>query len=344
VNDHETPTVQYLQAREILKTCKQIRNEGEQIFFKINDWTLHRPTLRRGEGLVPKSLVVDTQKMFKRYVPCSHIKHELCSRTPYVRYFRNFNMRIVISPTATVDLPLPDDIDPTDTAGVELARMFQDREILRRHTLTEAQQCEMFGAALSGFVNNQAGMFQNLRLFTLELALHSPVHLAISSPLNRCGTTFKIKILLDALIKGDYAAQPEPPTMFDDLDSDLKYLDSRRRMLAPLMKLKGVRSVEVHRRWRICYKVNKKKSEDCIADHALGQHTRYDSINQFLEKAGPHFANLLNIGLEHFKISTKDLIKIVEDDGDDHVVYDLVPPAENGELLESSGTQHGQSQ
>lgn len=193
----------------------------------------------------------------------------------------------------------------------------------------------MYGAALSGFVENQGGMFQHLRLLSLEISLHSPVHRARSSPRRRCGTTFRVRILLDASTSVDYTTHPEPPAMFDDLDSDLKNIDPRRRMLASLLKLRGVRTVEVHRRWSILYKVVKNESEDYIADHALGQDARYDSISQFLDKAGPHFANLLNTGLEHLKIPTKDLIRIVEDDDNDHAVFDSVPPAENGELLEN---------
>lgn len=337
VNDPETPIVQYLQVREVLKSCKQIRNEGERIFFKINEWTLHRPRLRMGVGLNPKFLAEDAQKMFNRYIPCGHTEQEKCSRTriPHVRYFRNFNMQIAISPTAIVDLPLPDGVDPCDAAQVERAHIMEDQEVVRRHTLTELEQCEMYGAALSGFVQNQGGMFQDLRLLSLEISLHSPVHRARSGPRKRCGTTFRVRILLDASTKVDYATHPEPPTMFDELDLDLKKLDARRRMLAPLLKLRGVRSVEVRRRWSILYKVVKKESEDYIAYHALGQIARYDCISEFLDKAGPHFANLLNTGLEHFNIPSKDLIRIVEDDDKDHVIFDSVPPAENGELLEN---------
>ncbi len=345
MDDRETPILQYSQVREVLKTCRQIRNEGEQVFFENNEWTLPRPRLRKGVGLDLKALTEDTQRIFKRYIPRDHAEQENWSRSriPHVRYFRNFNMRIAISPTATVDLPLPDGVDPSDTAGVERARISEDQEVVRRHTLTEAEQCQMYGAALSGFVNNQGGMFQDLRRLSLEIALHSPVHRARSSPLDRCGTTLKVKILLDASTKRDYATHPEPPTIFDDSDSYVKNLEPRRRMLAPLLELRGVRTVEVHRRWSMCYKVVKNESEDYIADHAMGQFARYDRISQFLEKAGPRLANLLNIGQKHFKIPTEDLIRVVEDDGDKHAVYDMVPPAEDEELLVDSNIRYGRN-
>jgi len=342
VKDQETPTVQYLQVREVLKTCKQIRNEAEQVFFKINEWTLHRARLRKGGGLNSKILAEDTQRMFKRYIPCGHTEQEKCSRSrlPHVRYFRNFNMQIAISPTATVDLPLPDGVDPCDAIEVEHALVSEDQAVVRCHTLTEAEQCEMYGAALSGFVKNQGAMFQDLRQLSLEIALHSPTRRARGSLLNRCGTTFRVRILLDASTKVDYTTHPEPPAMFDELNPALQNLDPRRRMLAPLLELRGVRAVEVHRRWSLRYKVVKNEVEDYIADHALGQYVRYDSISQFLDKAGPHFANLLNTGLEYFKIPTKDLIRIFEDDDGGHDIYDLVPPAENGEQLENGEIQH----
>lgn len=332
--------MQYSEAREVLKTCSQIRNTGEQVFFSINEWTLHRPRLREGQGLNLKSLVEDTTKMFIRYIPCGLTKHEKCSRMPYVRYFRNFNMRIAISPTAMADLGVPIDIDPNEVAGFMRARTSQDREIVRRHTLTEAMQCEMFRTALSGFVNNQTGMFQNLRRLTLEVTLHSPVYPAASSPMDRCGSTFKVRILLDASTQREYATKPEPPSMsHNDMDNDLKHLEPKRRMLAPLTKLNGVRSVEVHRRWAIHYKVLK-GSEELICNHALGQHARFDSVSQFLREAGPDFVNIQNTGLEHLKISTKNLLAIVENDTDD-IEYDLVPPAESGKLLETSEVAHG---
>lgn len=306
--NYRTWRSQFDQARAVLATCKQIHNEGTKMFFEVNSWTVHRPRMRDNEAATAPTLVEDTLKTFCRYGPGG--------RKSYVRFFQHLNMRIAISPLATVDLGTPNQLDTTDLAELLQLRVNQDPEVLRRHTLPEATQCLMFQIALDCLASNQSSMFPWLRSFTLEMGLHSPVFRPIRDPLDRCGQTFKLIIKLGKQTSTNDATKEttsKPVDMYEGWDTNLPMLEPRRRMLAPLMKLKNVQSVEVHRIWTVRYKKAKKGSQDGPFDHRMGQHVGFDSVSRFLHHAGPNFENFLVTGLEYFKIPVKDLIEIIED-------------------------------
>jgi len=164
----------------------------------------------------------------------------------YVGYFRHFDMRIAISPHASVDCGISRHGGTTDVPGTPT---IQNAAIAQRRILAEEKQCQMFQEALNCFAQSQYRVFGKLRSLTLEVGFHSPHPPHASDHLNQCGSILRITIKLEDMSEeAATTCRKQLAAMQEEMAADLFNLEPRRRMLAPLAKLKGVRRVEVHRK------------------------------------------------------------------------------------------------
>ena len=91
------------EARDLLRTCHQIRDEGNQVFYEVNSWSLPRARLRETPTAHSSATVRDTQNLFDRIRQTKAIKH-----------FKHVDMRIALSPLAYCDFPVPDSVALND--------------------------------------------------------------------------------------------------------------------------------------------------------------------------------------------------------------------------------------
>lgn len=218
-------------------------------------------------------------------------------------------MRIFISPTATFDLDVPDDMNTTDVNVFLDFQASRPSDLVRRHTLTEANQCQMYQAVLKGFANNQFTLFQNLSSFTLDIGLHAPSLLAPIDPFYRCGLTFRMKILLGCEPFTN-PAQPMQGNQSTYMDGPIEKYEPRRRMLAPLIVLQNVRDVEISREWIIHHRIPEGPEEG--VKRAMGLRAHYDSVGSFLDDVGEDFKNIQCPGLKASNIKAENLIELIE--------------------------------
>ena len=204
-----------------------------QIFFEVNSWTLHCAALKKDQGFDAASLMHDTRAMLAKFRPDGPLS--------YVRYFRHFNMSIDLCPTGVAHLCLPENLDPRNIQQLIAFQSAQDPAVMQRSIVLDANICQMFHKALSCFANRQYTIFKSLRSLTLEVGFHLP----FNDPSQRfsygCGLKFRLIILMGSSSHGS-------PKIKSETIADLLALEPRRRMLAPLAKLRDVESVEVCRR------------------------------------------------------------------------------------------------
>lgn len=336
------------EARDLLRTCRQIRDEGNQVFYKVNSWTLHRARLRetpRAYGTNASTMVHDTQMIYDRLGQSKAMKH-----------FRHVNMRISLAPLAYCDFHIPDSIALDDPFAMHLFELQQHPELIATHKIKETAQCELFRAAIDGFVRNRACIFPILTSITLEVNLHTKKAFPHTpkNPLDRCGITLYIRIKLEdkgraTLTDNIDASLPTlvPSSVIHDLSSlqlnkdeaheqnldssilnrpwSSPPLEHRRRMLSPLGRLLGVQSVEVERRWTVHFR--KRSSErglSTIHVQPLRQLWRFRTVVAMLERAGHGFIGFLDPALEYLETSPNDVINIIENATED-AEYLLIP-------------------
>ena len=175
------------EARNLLRTCHQIRDEGKHVFYEVNCWSLYRARLRK-TPVHSSTNVHDTQMLFDQLRQVDAIQH-----------FRHVSMRTTISPLAYCDFPLPDGVVLGDPISIHLFELSQHPSILAFHKLDETAQCELFRISFEKFVENRMQVFPNLRSVNLEVSLHQKKIIlpgAPNSPLNRCGITLYVRIKL----------------------------------------------------------------------------------------------------------------------------------------------------
>lgn len=323
---------QVYEARNLLRTCHQIREEGKQIFYEVNFWTLHRARLR--ENPAPSSAIAtDSQTLFDRLYQINALKN-----------FKHVNMRISLSPLAYCDLTVPDYVALEDPAALLHFELTQHPDVIASHKLDETAQCDLFRAAIKGLVGNRVRVFPEMRSITLEVSLHFKKLIlnGPNNPLDRCGITFYIRLKLErrnrqtfachgnasvptlapgsvvyepcALQRAKYTAH-KPNLQRSTLGgtSSAPRLDPRRHMLSPLKGLQGVQSVEVERCWTVHYReqgINDGKV--VIRVQPLRQLWRFLTVSEMLESAGPGFIEFLDPALEFLKTSRKDVVDIIE--------------------------------
>ena len=329
---------QVYEARNLLRTCHQIRDEGKQVFYEVNSWTLHRARLREtpvpSNVMEPSSVVaIDSQKLFDRLCQINALKN-----------FKHVNMRISLSPLAYCDLTVPDHVNLEDPLALHLFELSQYPDVIASHKLDETAQCELFRAAIKGLVGNRMHVFPRMRSLTLEVSLHfkKMIPNAPNNPLDRCGITFYVRLKLGrrnrrtptchdnasvptlapgsviyepcALQRAKYEAHKRHLQRITLGGSwNVPRLDPRRHMLTPLKGLHGVQSVEVERCWTVHYR--EQGTEDgkvVIRVQPLRQLWRFFTVSEMLERAGPGFIEFLDPALEYLKTSSKDVVEIIE--------------------------------
>ena len=336
---------QIYEARNLLRTCHQIRDEGKRVFYEINSWSLHRARLRETPPAHSSVTIDDTRRLFD-------LLHELRA----TKHFKHFSMQISLSPLAYCDLTVPDSIALDDLVAIRLFEQSQDPSVIASHKLDETAQCELFKAAFSGLVEKRAHVFPNMRSITLEVSLHAKKlnPAALNDPLNRCGITFYVRIKfggknrtiptygynapLPSLVPASVVPDPyllqrakyeahnqslHPRILNDPWSAPL--LDPRRHMLSPLRQLLGVQSVEVERRWTVRYR--QKRPEDgvvVVQAQPLRQLWRFGTVGDMLESAGPGFGKFLDPALEYLKTCREDVVEIIENTNAD-VEHHLIP-------------------
>ena len=322
------------EVRNILRTCHQIRDEGKEVFFNVNSWSLHRVRLRERPG--PASAVfVDTQRLFDRL-----------RQNVAMKRFKQVNMRISLSPLAYCDLAVADDIALNDPVSVRLFELTHPPGIIAFHKLDEKAQCELFRAAINCLVNTRKHVFPSMRLLTLEVSFHAKKYHqnGPKSPLDRCGITFYVRIRLEAgsCLTATYHDNASIPVLASSsvvhdpcMSQRAPYayeahshipqlsvagggwvaplLDHRRHMLSPLRQLFDVRSVEVERRWTVIYRQpSTVDGSTVVREQPLRQLWRFHTVGEMLERAGPGFEEFLDPALGYLKTSPNDVIKIIE--------------------------------
>ena len=322
------------EVRNILRTCHQIRDEGKEVFFDVNSWSLHRVRLR--DRPVPASaMLVDTQRLFDRLHQNVGLKR-----------FKQVNMRISLSPLAYCDMAIADNIALDDPVAVHLFELTHPPGIIAFHKLDEKAQCELFRAAINCLVNTRAHVFPSMRSLTLEVSFHAKKYHSNSpnSPLDRCGITFYVRVKLGArscltATYNDNASIPglasssvvHDPSVLQRADHEYEahnpipqlsgtgcgwvapLLDHRRQMLSPLRQLFDVRGVEVERRWTVVYRQpSTGDGSTAIREQPLRQLWRFYTVGEMLERAGPGFEEFLDPALEYLKTSPNDVVEIIE--------------------------------
>lgn len=329
---------QVYEARNLLRTCHQIRGEGKQVFYEVNSWSLHRARLRETPPGHSSATIHDTQRMFDRI-----------RQTKATKHFKHVNMRITLSPLAYCDFTIPDSVALDDPVAVHLFELSQNPSVVAFHKLDETAQCGLFRAVFNGLVENRAYVFPKLRTITLEVSLHAKrlIPDASNNPLDRCGITFYVRIKLGCkkratptyhynaslpilapgsvtpdscgLQRAKYEAHNQslhPSILIDPWSAPL--LDPRRRMLSPLKQLIGVQSVEVERRWTVRYHLPGIEN-GVVFIHAqpLRQLWRFCTVSEMLERAGPGFDGFLDPALEYLSISRHNVVEIIENTAED---------------------------
>ena len=322
------------QVRNILRTCHQIRDEGKEVFSDVNSWSLQRVRLR--ERPAPTSaMLADTQMLFERLRSNVGLKR-----------FKQVNMRIALAPLAYCDIAIADNIALDDPVAVHVFELTYPPSIIAFHKLDEKGQCELFKTALHYLVHTQTDVFPSMRLLTLEVSFHGRNYHQIgpSSPLNRCGITFYVRIKLGArscltATHHDNALIPvlassgvvHNPSVLQRAQYEYEEhnhisqlgvtgngwvappLDHRRHMLSPLRKLFDVRSVEVERRWTVIYRqVSSVDGSTVVHKQPLRQLLRFRTVGEMLDKAGPGFEEFLDPALWYLKTSPNDVVDIIE--------------------------------
>ena len=320
--------------RNILRTCHQIRREGNMVFFDVNSWSLQRVRLR--DRPVPTSAMrVDTQRMFDRLRQNVGLKR-----------FKQVNMRISLSPLAYYDLAIADNIALDDPLEVHFFESLHPRDVIDFHKLDEKAQCELFRTAINYFVNTRTHVFPSMRSLTLEVSFHAKKYYARgpNSPLDRCGITFYVRIKLGgrscltatyhdnasipvlasssvvhdaSVLQGAQCANEAHNHMSQFSATGVDWvappLDHRRDMLSPLRQLFDVWGVEVERRWTVVYRQS--STEDgstAIREQPLRKLWRFYTVGEMLERAGPGFEEFLDPALESLNTSPNDVVDIIE--------------------------------
>lgn len=329
---------QIYEARNILRTCKQIRDEGELAFYNVNSWSLPRARLRDNPVQFPVTLL-DSKKVYDRL-----------RKIETMKLFKHFNMRIPLSPLAYCDLVVPDSVALDDPDAVHLFELSQNPGVIALHKLDEKAQCELFRAAIEGLRQSRMHVFPNMRSLTLEVSLHAKkiTRNPPEDPLNRCGIAFYVRVIFARECCTKRACHEssiiQDPGMSQNVDLDVQndslqstssgdvstehYVDPRRHMLSPLGQFHGVRCVEVERRWTVIYR--QKGVEDGIFTtrrQPLRQLWRFLTVSEMLQRAGPGFVAFIDPALEFLKTTIQDVVEIIENTWDaiDGVRHLLVP-------------------
>ncbi|KAL2039164.1 hypothetical protein N7G274_008213 [Stereocaulon virgatum] len=305
---------------------KQFYNELVEVFFRDNSWALHRARLREDANSEPMTLTKDSLHMYDNY-----------SKNKYMTRFKHLNMQICLTPFAVVDLCTPKDLfEPSTPADLLAYQIHQNPEKLRKHTLNEEVQCEMYRTVLEGLVSKQKKCFPELQTLTLKISLHAP-QATRSSTLtrkveDRCGITFKVKVLLNIPEFTEHRLQTfranldGPGNNFCIETIEPNTLEPRRRMLSPLAGLDGVYRVQVKRRWIVLHRPKGTKPVCCVANdgaieednvlasHMTQRHT-FTSVEQMLQSATTNFKLFQVTGLTEYEISKEDVIEILEHEG-----------------------------
>ncbi len=321
---------QVYEGRNLLRTCRQIRDEGTPVFFEVNSWKLHRVRLR-DLPMVPSSIPNDTQHMFDQLGQIKAMKH-----------FKHVNMRIPLAPLAYCDLSIPHHIALDDPLAIFRFDSTHSASVLASHKLDETAQCGLFRKAIKSLVANRAHVFPKLRSITLEVSFHSKKITPVGDPLDRCGITLHVRIKLGhidhvpltthdtasvqivtpncilhnprLLQRARFSVQGQnlhPDIMIEQWT--MPRLDPRRHMLSPLGNLPGVQSVEVERRWTVYYREPGIKGKtDVIRIRPLRQRWRFRTVGEMLETGGDGLRGFMDPGLQALKISRDDVDDIVE--------------------------------
>ena len=330
-----TSQSQIHEVRNILRTCHQIRDEGKEVFFDVNSWSVHRARLR-DQPAPASAMLADTQSIFDKLPQNIALKR-----------FKQVNMRITLSPLAYCDMAVADDIALDDPVAVHLFDLTHTPSIIACHKLDEKGQCELFRAVMYCLVNTQTNVFPNMRSLTLEVSFHARKYRQTGprSPLDRCGITFYVRIKLGArscltATYHDNASIPilasssvvHNPSVLQEAQYEYEEyerfsklycvtgsgwvappLDHRRHMLSPLRQLFDVRSVEVERRWTVIYRQRSTvDGSTVVRKQPLRQLWRFYTVSEMLEKAGPGFEEFLDPALEYLKTSPNDVVDIIE--------------------------------
>ena len=345
---HATWRRQFAEIRKYCTVNKQIYAEVVEVFFHFNSWAVHRARLRENSNNEPTTLADDIQHMYGTN-----------RKKKYMTRFRHLNMQICLAPLAIVDLGTPKDLLETSTPAELLAyQIRQDPEKLRKHTLNEETQCEMFRKALKGLVSNQKKTFPKLQTLTLEITLHAPQATRSSTltknVLDRCGITFEVKLFLNASESANFQSGRPIKDLRGSRDNssvetiDPNTLEPRRRMLSPLVGLSGVRRVQVKRRWIVLHHPKGAKPVYCIEE---GGTIKDDgsSVDEWLSDDGraieeePEYSVLAShmAQLHHFSSVKEMLEKATTDFGLFQVIglSEFEMPLEDViEVIENEGT------
>ena len=285
----------------------------------------------------------DTQGMFDQM-----------RQTKATKHFKHVNIRICLSPLAYCDFSVPDSLALNDPVAIHLFELTQRPGVVAFHKLNEKSQCELFRVTCNGLVKNRVDVFQKMKSVTLEVSLHAKrlVLGAPNDPLDRCGITFHVRIRLSGQhcalptyhytaslpglepnsIVGDpylsrratYDARNEDRHPSSSIDFwDTYFLDARRRMLSPLIRLSGVQSVEVERCWTVRYRQTE-NGDSTVCTQPLRQLWRFCNVLEMLERAGPAFGEFLKPALKYLKISKSDVVEIIENTTEERE-YRLIP-------------------
>ena len=331
------------EARNLLRTCRQIRHEGKRVFYEVNTWILSRARLSKSQ-VRSSETAQDTQMVFDQLRGIDAMQH-----------FKHVGMQTTLSPLVYCDLPLPENLTLDSTTAIDLFDQSHHPNILNIHKLDEVAQCELYKLSFQKFVENQKQVFPNLKSVGVEVSLH-PKRMILGvhdSPMNRCGITLYIRIKLECgesatpsckepslpvlapnnvthntqslpRATGQADNQSLSPGTISPSQIDPR-LDPRRYMLSPLIQLLGVQSVEVERLWTVHY--HPKVIGDEIASERkqpLRQLWRFCTVGEMLWRAGPWLLGFLDPALEYLGITINEVIEIIENTIED-VGHPLVP-------------------
>jgi hypothetical protein len=250
----------------VLRTCRQIRDEGQLVLYQDNSWALHTA-----------ALIIDRQVAVLLYN-----KHlfDMSTRHPYISFIRTIDFAISLAPYAHRHLSGAEVMTYRGTSLWERVMQLRSRSDIY-FSVFEAQECERMELVLKHLAFVQRRAFPHLQTIMISLAFH------FEGDADRltCDRELTMQIKLHSL---EQRSSPVPSQHHWPFEP-------RRRILTPLASLDNVQSVVVRRQLVPTQAPASGSGTQTAAAGSNMDHSRlvwtFPSISSMLFSAGYKFEN-----------------------------------------------------
>lgn len=237
-------------------------------------------------------------------------------------------------------LQLPPDLDRSDKLACR--RWIHSSRNDDEEKQTESDLCSERLARLDSFVTAITEAPDTPRTLVFDIVVHRGTPLRHKN-LDQCGLTLKIEIKFLTGVAQNSATQPlETSDALRIFQQNFaEPLEHRRRLLAPLIRLRNVQRFTVTRSWTFKYErtsvIEGKEepvgsifmTETVSKAVSMGHHMQYRTAMALLEAVGKDFCNFTTTGLRQMGIPAHQVVEFEENTPwNDKTI--LVPPAPPG--------------